>query len=62
MTVKATAMPIPSGVELGRHGLLIHNQIGHHPFNSSNPLLQFSLLSFQSIPLGQCQSPAKHGG
>ena len=44
----------PPGVERGRHGLLIHNQISYHPFDAGNPLLQLGLLGFQLIPLEQC--------
>ena len=46
MAVKTTTMSVPSCIERGRHGLLIHNQISYHPFDPSNPLLQLGLLSF----------------
>ena len=45
---------VPSGIEWRRHGLLIHDEIGHHSLNPGNPLFQLSLLGFQAIPLEQC--------
>ena len=50
VSFKASTMPIPSGHKKSHHGLLVNYQVGNHPFNASNSLLQLDPL-LQTIPL-----------